>query len=418
MRTSQRTLRATIEWSYDLLDATSKELFARLAVFTGSFPLEAAEEVCGADLDALAALVDSSLLKPMGDDRFLMLETIREYALERLATSDEANEVRRRHASFFLALAERSYEHRFDAEAKWSARLEFDHDDFRAALDWLFENDRDRTLELAGALGWFWMSHGFLAEGRGRLAGAIAGSAATGRPRARALTASGCLVARHGEVDEGRVQVEEGIALWRDLGEQDELASALDLLGWLLVYDAGDDSGSLEAFEQSALVGVCQVLVALGKVERGEALSSDLLARGEDDARTRHFAIHFLADCSLIRGDCAEAEDRYRESLLAALELGDVVETSIEVQGIAMAKAGQGEWARALELAASVEALWRSLGTDLHVAFWDRLLERYLAEARVALGTDVDAAHARGLELPFDEAVALALQDGALESRA
>ena len=429
----QRTLRATIEWSYDLLDAASKELFARLAVFTGSFPLEAAEEVSGADLDALAALVDSSLLKPMGDDRFLMLETIREYALERLATSDEANEVRRRHANFFLALAERSYEHRFDAEAEWSARLEFDHDDFRAALDWLFENDRDRTLELAGALGWFWMSHGFLAEGRGRLAGAIAGSAATGRPRARALTASGCLVARHGEVDEGRVQVEEGIALWRDLGERDELASALDLLGWLLVYDAGDDPGSLEAFEQSlelrrvlgdeagetrALVGVCQVLVALGKVERGEALSSDLLARGEDDARTRHFAIHFLADCSLIRGDCAEAEERYRESLLAALELGDVVETSIEVQGIAMAKAGRGEWARALELAASVEALWRSLGTDLHVAFWDRLLERYLGQARIALGTDVDAAHARGLELPFDEAVALALQDGALESRA
>ena len=83
-----------------------------------------------------------------------------------------------------------------------------------------------------------------------------------------------------------------------------------------------------------------------------------------------------------------------------------------------MAKAGRGEWARALELAASVEALWRSLGTDLHVAFWDRLLERYLGQARIALGTDVDAAHARGLELPFDEAVALALQDGALESRA
>ena len=126
--------------------------------------------------------------------------------------------------------------------------------------------------------------------------------------------------------------------------------------------------------------------------------------------RTRHFAIHFLADCSLIRGDCAEAEELYRESLRAALDLGDVIEMSAEVQGVAMAKAGQGEWARALELAASVEALWRSLGTDLHVTFWDRLLERYLGQARAALGNDADAARTRGLALAFDEAVALALQ--------
>jgi len=154
---------------------------------------------------------------------------------------------------------------------------------------------------------------------------------------------------------------------------------------------------------------VCQVLVALDEV-RAEALAHELLERGEDDVRTRHFAIHFLADCSLIRGDCAEAEERYRESLRAALELGDVIETSAEVQGIAMAKAGQGESALALELAASVEALWRSLGTDLHVAFWDRLLERYLGDARTALGADAEPARTRGLELAFNDAVALALQ--------
>jgi hypothetical protein len=126
----------------------------------------------------------------------------------------------------------------------------------------------------------------------------------------------------------------------------------------------------------------------------------------------QHFAIHFLADCALIRDDCDEAEKSYRESLRAALELGDVIETSIEVQGVAMAKAGRGESARALELAGAVEALWRSLGTDLHVAFWDELLERYLGAARSALGPgQTEAARRRGLELPFDDAVALALQD-------
>jgi predicted ATPase len=420
----QRTLRATIEWSYDLLDAASKELFVRLSVFAGSFPLTAAEEVCNANLDGVAALVDSSLLKPIGDDRFLILETIREYASERLAGSAAADEVRQRHATHFSALAEQAYEHRFDAEAEWAERLETDHDDLRAALDWLAESDPDRALEVAGALGWFWLTHGHLAEGRRRLADVLTRSTATGRARARSLTGSGSLTARCGEAAEGRTLLIEGIDLWGDLGDRDELASALDALGWLLVYDAGDDPGSLDAFEQSlelrrelgdrpgetrALVGVCQVLVTLGDVERAKALSRDLLEMADDDPRTEHFAFHFLADCALIRGDAEGAEKGYRESLQAALPLGDVIETSIEVQGVAMAAAGTGDPHRALRLAASVEALWESLGTSLSVAFWDALLEKHIGAAREALGADADAVWAKGRALAFEDAVDLAL---------
>ncbi len=420
----QRTLRATIEWSYDLLDDPSRDLFARLSVFAGSFPLAAAEEVCGADLDGLAALVDSSLLKPIGDDRFLLLETIREYSLERLAGSAEAEELRRQHAGFFSALAEDAYEQRFGAEAEWSGRLEIDHDDLRAALDWLIVNAPDRALELAGVLGWFWLSHGHLSEGRRRLSNALTRSTATGPYRARALTASGSLTARCGDADDGRALLTEGIALWSDLGDRNELASALDALGWLLVYDAGDDSGSLDAFERSlelrgeladrpgetrALVGVCQVLVALGDVERAESLSRDLLEMADGDPRTEHFAFHFLADCALIRGDVEEAEKRYRESLRAALPLGDVIETSIEVQGLAMAAAGTGDSQRALRLAGSVEALWESLGASLSVAFWDALLEKYIGGASEVLGADADAVWAEGRALAFKDAVVLAL---------
>src|SRR4051812_27401034 len=166
----QRTLRATIEWSYDLLDGRVQAFFARLGVFAGAFSFTAAEEVAGADLDDLEALVDSSLVKPIGDDRFLMLETIREYAAEKLVGSTAAEDVRRRHAAFFSGLAEEAYQHRFDAEAEWSGRLELDHDDIRAALDWLETNDLHGPLALAGALGWFWLSHGHLTEGRDRLA--------------------------------------------------------------------------------------------------------------------------------------------------------------------------------------------------------------------------------------------------------
>ena len=422
----QRALRATIEWSYELLDATGKDFFARVSVFAGSFPLTAAEEVCGADLELIEGLVDSSLLKPLGADRILMLETIREYALERLADSDQAHEVGRRHAEFFMALAEQGYAQRFAAESEWATRLELDHDDLRAALDWLGANEPDRALELAGALGWFWLSHGHLVEGQGRLAAALAGSRAAGRSRARALTASGALTARLGDADAGRARLDEAIALWRVLGDGNELAAALDILGWLLVYDSSDDQGSLEAFEQSlelfrdlgddpgatrALVGVCQVLVALGETERAESLSLELLERANRDPRTAHFAFHFLADCALICGDCEEAAKRYRQSLRAALPLGDLLETSFEVQGVAMSVAGLGELHAALRLAGAVEALWESLGTWISVRFWDSLLERYIGAARAQLGAEADAVWAEGRALAFDDAVELALAD-------
>ena len=151
------------------------------------------------------------------------------------------------------------------------------------------------------------------------------------------------------------------------------------------------------------------MLVALGEVERAETISRELLERAEGDPRTEHFAYHFLADCALIRGDTVEAETRYRESLRAALPLGDVIETSFEVQGVAMAVAGSGAAESGLRLAASVEAMQESLGISISIPFWDALLERYLGPAREQLGAAADAVWADGRALEFDEAIALAL---------
>jgi predicted ATPase len=421
----QRTLRATIEWSYDLLDPGARELFARLSVFSGAFELETAEEVCGAELDDLATLVDNSLIKPTGDDHFFMLATIRSYAREKLSADSD---LRRRHAVYFSAHAEKAYRGHFDAEAEWSSRLERVHDDLRAALDWLSDDDPDRALELAGALGWFWLSRGLLHEGRARLSATLARSGHAGRPRARALAASGALVARQGDEAAGIEELEAAVAMWRELGDRQELAVALDSLGWPLVYDAANHQRALAAFAESlelwqelgdeagvtrALVGTAQVLVAMRDTERAEAISRDLLTRAGGDARTEHYAYHFLADCALIRGDPAEAGPRYRHSLRAALALGDVFETSFEVQGVAMSVAGAGNPRRGLVLAEAADAVQQSLGWTSSIAFWDALLERYLAPARASLAHEYDAARAEGRALTFDEAVALALSDDA-----
>jgi SNF2 family DNA or RNA helicase len=125
-----------------------------------------------------------------------MLETIREYALERLGGYGDADDLRMRHASFCRRLAEDAYARRFDAEVEWSARLDLDHENLRAGLGWLQTQDVDGALELAGALGWYWLSRGLLEEGRGRLSEALSASGISGRPRARALTAAGALERR------------------------------------------------------------------------------------------------------------------------------------------------------------------------------------------------------------------------------
>jgi predicted ATPase/class 3 adenylate cyclase len=421
----QRTLRGTIEWSYELLDDDAKQLFARLAVFAGSFSLDAAEEVCDASLDSLSALVDLSLLKSIGEDRFLLLETIREYAAERFGELDDGDEIRRRYVEFFLAFAEEAYRNRIDNEAEWAAKLQLDHDDLRAALDWLTRTDDARELTLTGALGWFWLSHSHLEEGASRLEHALRLASEPSPESARALAAAGGIAGRTGRAEEARHLSLRALDEWRATGDETELAAALNTFGWSSFFSA-DSEGSMRAFEEElslqrrrqdkggetrALVGVCQLLVAQHRVDEAETLSRELLelSREHDDLRSEHFALHYLADCSLMRNDHAGAERRYRESLRAAVALGDSVEISLEVQGVAMASASTGEREYGVRLAAAVEAFWESIGLEIDVPFWTALLERHIAAARAELGTRGETIWSDGRTLALDDAVALAL---------
>ena len=241
----QRTLRATIDWSYDLLDAASSELFARSSVFAGGFPLDAAEDVCGADLDSLAALVDSSLLKPTGDDRFLMLETIREYALERLARASERQTRSLATRGFFSDLAARSVRAPVRRRGGVAARLEADHDDLRAALDRQSETPRP------GRLARLVLDVALAARRGGRQArGGTAGcDAAAPQPPGRSWPPVRLPVSEAGAT-RPRSSFRSGIAALAHRGDDRELATALDMFGWFLFFADENDRG-LAAFEES-----------------------------------------------------------------------------------------------------------------------------------------------------------------------
>ena len=197
----QQTLRATIEWSYELLDEPERQLFARLSVFAGGCTFEAAEEVVGADVDTLQSLVDKSLVRMTGG-RFWMLETIGELARERLEASAEAGEIGRRHADYFLALAERAEPAlKGPEQPAWLQRLEDDHDNLRRSLDWFFEHgEPELAVRLAGALWLFWYMHGHVSEARRWLQRALdAGPDEPSEARSKALDGAGYLAHEQGE---------------------------------------------------------------------------------------------------------------------------------------------------------------------------------------------------------------------------
>jgi len=248
----QQTLRATIEWSHDLLTAEEQRLFAGLAVFAGGCTIEAAEEIVAADLDTVQSLVDKSLLRHAGQ-RFWMLETLREFASERLSASAAAPELQRRHAGFFLALAEAAEPGlRASEPEELMDRLAEDHENLRSALDWFQESaETQPMLRLAGALDGYWADRGHVPEGLRYLESALRSDDRPTAPRAKALVAASHLARDGGDEVIGKRWAEEGLALHRALGDRWGTAYAQLILG-LVVADEGDFTRARQLFTESA----------------------------------------------------------------------------------------------------------------------------------------------------------------------
>jgi predicted ATPase/class 3 adenylate cyclase len=404
----QRTLRATIAWSYELLTSEEQATFARLAVFAGGATLEAAEEICGADVDAIASLVDKSLIRH-SDDRYWMLQTIREYARECLEVSGEGDAVGDRHAEHYLALAELAYLERYEKSAR---SLEPENDNFRAALDHLHDRAPSRYLQLAGALGGFWYATSQFGEGAQRLEDALASARDEGPNTARALASLGDLDVVQGKFAVGASLFEKSIRLWRNIGDQERV---LEISNWLAgtLVQAGEKARALELYEQNfelargldnralyrqALDGLCWVLLVDGEFERAEPLAEEL---GDG---------HFLADCAQHRRDYALAQEHRLRELEAAITDANEAKQIVEVFGLAMIAGGLGRDDDALRLEGAVEARWDELGIQIRPRVLETWRERDLGAPRARLGeVRAGALYEEGRAMNWDQALQLAL---------
>jgi predicted ATPase/DNA-binding SARP family transcriptional activator len=335
----QRTMRAAIAWSYDLLTESEQRLFTRLAVFVGSFELEAAEEICGADLDTLQSLLDKSLVRAADDGRFFLLGTTREYALEQLEASGDRGQVRARHARWYLALgvaAGRQGAERADA----LARLRRDPGDVGRALSWALDHDIPAGLPLAGSLFYTWLGAGRIGELRRwyELALADPGTLAS-LERADALAGYGIALAYSDTPDPARIVLTEALMLYRESGDERNEARVLMRLGGVGII-SGYPEQAVKWSEQALPIyerledpeGIARSLhyIADGLRDVGELeRSAELYNRGIEIRREHGLgsiasAVHSLGDLSLDKHDLRSAEHYYQEALAAARDEDDV----------------------------------------------------------------------------------------------
>jgi len=443
----QQTLRAALAWSYDLLTPEHQGLMRRLAVFVAGFTLDAAEQIApaaspleGSDahggdvLEGLAALADASLLRPeegaADEPRFGMLEIIREYGLERLAESGETATLRRRHAAYYQALAERAEPALTGAEQPpWLARLERDHDNLRAALQWARETgDVADGLRLAGALWRFWYTHGHLSEGRRWLEWFLVAprdGAVHDAVLAKGLLGAGVLARMQGDYTRATVACQESLTLYRTLDDVQGIAVALNVLGNVAV-NQGDHQRAVALSEESlalqravghkrgiavALNNLGVVVLNQGDYARAEALCQEslTLARELGDHRGSAAALTNLGDAARDQGSYQRAASLYAEGLPLYRSTGDNENLAICLEGVAAVAGALGQWEGAARLCGAAAALRHAIDAPLP-ADSRAFFERTLAGARAALGTATfEVAWGAGQGLSLEQAIAEAL---------
>jgi predicted ATPase/DNA-binding CsgD family transcriptional regulator len=432
-----RTLRATMDWSYELLAEEEQTLFRRLAVFAGGWTLEAAEMVCAGEgldqgevLDLLTSLVDKSLVlmaERDGKARYRLLETVRQYASEKLEESDEAGEVRSRHAAWFVALAEEAEPHlKGYRQEAWLGSLETEHDNLRVALSWAVERRKaELGLRLGGALGEFWFLRGYLDEGRRWLEAALANGEAPESARARPLGRAAWIAWEQGDYERSVALSEECVALSRKLGDATGVAFALYALG-MAELNRNELGRARVLLEEAATLerasgdtaDVARVLAVLGLVavvehdyQRAIALHEEGLAvarRTEDDLAIG-LSLRMGALAYSGRGDHQRANALCEEGLERSRRQRVLHQVGHHLHVAAVLAGSQGQAVRSARLWGAAEALREAIGAGL-VPVERHYYGPYITAARSQLDEPSwSAAWAEGRTMTPERAIEYAL---------
>jgi len=409
----QQTLRKTIDWSYDLLEEDEKALFRRLAVFVGGCTLEAAESVCNAHgdleedvLDAVAILVDKSLVRQEeqadGEPRLLMLETLREYGLEALTASGEMEAIRQVHARYYLALAEEAEPKLGGAQQTvWLERLEWEHDNLRAAMQWSVEQGKagqsmEMALRLGGALQQFWIVRSLFNEGRTFLEKALAAREGVVVPgRAKAVMAAASFALAQGDNDRAQTLGKESLAQCRELGDIRGAAASLHHLAdvaWVggnfaLSRSLAEESLTISK-EVSDIWSIAYILADLANLflihgeydkARSHAEEALILFRTMDEKWGIAYSLRRLGKVLFTQGDQAMARPLLEESLVLCRALGDKNNIAYSLFLLGWLALVQGAIPTASSLAEESLALSREIGDRRGISQTLSLLGRLAA---------------------------------------
>jgi len=437
----QRTLEATIDWSYDLLSETERVVLCRLSVFPGGWTLEAAEDVCAGDgidkdlmVDLLSHLVDKSLIivdaEAAGERRYRFLETVRQYGRERLVRSADAERVRDRHLSFFSELVRHAEPELQKADQVfWLNRLQGEYDNVRSALDWcLAIPERGHTgLELAAALTWFWIKRGYFAEGRQWLERALAATESSGRLRAKGLNSLSCMAVFQADYATTLTRSDESIALGRKAGDLRTTAHSLFLQG-VVAVQRGDLEQIAKLAVESQTAAIASedpwvqahplellgfVAVFEGHYDRGAQVFKDALElfRRSGDMWGISRMLTNLGQVSVLQTHYVRAKALAAEGIALSQKLGDRREVALYLEICAAAEAGQGNVARAARLWGASDRLLESVGSPLQPEN-AMLRDRCFDSAKESLGESLfQAALSEGRTMTLRKAIQYALED-------
>ncbi|HEX7587075.1 MAG TPA: tetratricopeptide repeat protein, partial [Anaerolineae bacterium] len=436
----QQTLRALIDWSYDLLTEPEQKVLRRLSVFAGGWTLEAAEVVCVCNeqtsidvMDLSTRLIDKSLVvaeRREDETRYRMLETIREYGHDRLVNAGEAEVLRACHLDYYVSFAERAALKLNDGDKNlWSHRLDAEYDNLRAALEWSWESQKVQVaLRLTVALWRFWELRSYFSDSRVWLEKAVASNAEAPAPiRAQSLHGLGRLDRFQGRYAEGTAHLEECLALYRDLGNKLEIADVFQTLGEVAA-EQGDLIAAGRRFEEALTIclalgdqpRLAGIYLSQGEVARVQGnydsaarlyTQSLTLLEALGDDRRRAIALYDLGQVALHQDDCPRAVQLFLESIRIGRK---IVNRWIIAHGLA-ALVGAACWSeqpgRAVKLSGAAEALFKSIGASMDLA--DRIeYERSLEGLHAQMDAQTfDAARADGKAMTMEEAVAFALSE-------